>query len=312
MSSTKKKSEFGLSKDLESHLIWGPYPNEVRETLSKASSIVDKYASLDPEFVLYLLREQTWIAMNWPTREHRKIEQAWAELCHGLERFLAAAFGTKTVNEIKRTFQKAKRAAKEEGRKLEFREQPEDLTSKPSDDLRKALGDYSDKLSLPSYEDILSGRPGGRPQSWSDAVALAMKQHFQEKFRSPRWKIIGQLLSCAPPMEGLSMEHEKIRQRLDQKENRPPRVSSTQPEPIGRTHPTLAEDAFEITRRYTLWAKAGRKGPCPSLLHPSSFRDPASDTSLSEEDFAKHAANLYKKYPEPQKTWKTIEKNRAR
>jgi len=51
-------------KDLDSQLIWGPWQKEVKETFTKASPILDKFPSLDHKFVLYLLREQTWIAMK--------------------------------------------------------------------------------------------------------------------------------------------------------------------------------------------------------------------------------------------------------
>jgi hypothetical protein len=69
-----------------------------------------------------------------------------------------------------------------------------------------------------------------------------------------------------------------------------------------RYKPTIAQLAYELERYYLQWVKAGAKGPCPSRLHPSSFNDPAFDTSLSEQTFTKLAADLYKKYPQATKS----------
>jgi len=57
--------------------------------------------------------------------------------------------------------------------------------------------------------------------------------------------------------------------------------------------------AYDFKRLYAKWVEAGAKAPCPSLVIPSSFRDPAFDTSLSEQDLTKLIEALWKKYPQP-------------
>lgn len=287
--------------DTESALIWGPWQREIQETFRKARLILKRLPpKVDRRFILYLLREQTWIAMKWPDPDQRKIEQAWAALCHALEKFLSVAFGTGTLNKIKRAFQEAKIAAKGQGGKLELWARPEDLASKPSEDLLKELDLYAQKLCLPRYEEIVDRESDGKPSAWwSNAVALAMKEHFEEKTGSPRWTTLGRLLSCAPPIkhlgskapheQSLSMEPEGIRQRLV--------IARREEKSPVRHKPTVSEMAYELKRLYIQWVKAGAEGPCPSLAHPSSFRDPALDTSLSEQAFTRIAEDLYKKYP---------------
>jgi hypothetical protein len=280
------------TSDIEIAFIWGPWQKEIRETFSKARPIIEELApEIDRRFIFYLLREQTWIAMN---RSNRKIEQAWRNLCHALETFLSSAFGSRPLREIKQALEGAEKAGKEEGGKLKLWVQPEELAPKPSEDILKGLNTYADKLGLPTYKEVVSGNPGGRPPAgWSDDVAFAMQRHFSEKLGTPKRKFISKLLACAPVIESASMESEKIRQRLLKKKRQDKKILR---------QPTVAKlVAYNLERLYLQWVKAGAKGPCPSLLHPSSFRDPAFDTSLSEKAVTKLAVNLFKKYPRPEK-----------
>jgi hypothetical protein len=92
---------------------------------------------------------------------------------------------------------------------------PEELAPKPAEEILKGLNTYADKLGLPRYEQVVSENLGGRPPAgWSDDVAFAMQRHFTEKLGTPKWKFISKLLACAPTIESVSMESEKIRQRL--------------------------------------------------------------------------------------------------
>ncbi|TAK05771.1 hypothetical protein EPO44_06330 [bacterium] len=272
--------------NIQSALIWGPWQKEIRETFGKAKPVLKRLPpKVDRRFLLYLLREQTWIAMKWPNPDQRAIEQAWMALCHALEKFLSTAFGTGTVHKIKRAFQGAKIAAKKEGRKLELWVRPQDLAPKPSEEILKGLEIYAQKLGLPRYEEVVEGSRGGKPTSWwSDAVALAMKKHFEKTTRSPQWRIVSKLLACAPAMQyagakaphnqqPVSMQPEEIRQRLVrwQREDRAP----------VQYQPTVSQMAYELERLYDQWIKAGADRPCPSLVQPSGFRALAFDTSLS-------------------------------
>ena len=55
----------------------------------------------------------------------------------------------------------------------------------------------------------------GRPTSfWSDGQARKLADHFREKTDTPQWKFVSALLECAPPIPGLKMSPEHIRQRL--------------------------------------------------------------------------------------------------
>src|SRR5262249_557142 len=126
--------------DVESAFVWGPWQKEIRETFSKARPIIEELApEIDRRFIFYLLREQTWIGMNRPNTEQRKIERAWMKLCHSLETFLSSAFGSRPLKEFKRAFEGAEKAAKEEGGKLRLWVKPEELAPKPSEENLKWL-----------------------------------------------------------------------------------------------------------------------------------------------------------------------------
>src|SRR5437773_4320541 len=87
-------------------------------------------------------------------------------------------------------------------------------------------------------------------------------------------------MNCAPEMKykrkkgigenPVSMQMHDIRRRIvrRQRENKLP----------VRRRFTLAACAYELKRLYGKWVKAGASGPCPSLIHASSFRDPGLDT----------------------------------
>jgi hypothetical protein len=154
------------------------------------------------------------------------------------------------------------------------------------------LDTYADKLGLPTYQEVVSESPGGKPRAgWSDDIAFAMERHFTEKLGTPNRKLMSKLLSCAPVIESLSMESEKIRQRLLKKKRENKKIL--------RHKPTVATLAYALERYYRQWVKARAKGPCPSLLHKSSFNGLAFDTSLSEQGLTKLTENLWKKYPQP-------------
>ncbi|MBI4490643.1 MAG: hypothetical protein HY694_16280 [Deltaproteobacteria bacterium] len=277
-------------------LIWGPWQKEIWETFGKATPILKKLSpKIDPRYILYLLRELTWIAMKWPDPEQREIERAWVALCRAVHGFLALS--DKPSKELAEDLQNKKAAAEAAGVKVTYWPKVGDL--KPSPELANALKTYSEIYSLPSYEEALEKKAGDKPDTfWSGAVALAMAEHFKEKTGITQRAKVAELMNCAPAMKykrkkgpgenPVSMQKEDIRRRIVrwQRENK---LSV-------RSKPTLDQMAYEFRRRYTKWVEAGAKGPCPSLIHSSIFRDPAFDTSLSDKKLTKLIRKLYKKY----------------
>jgi hypothetical protein len=257
--------------EIESALVWGFEQKEIRQTFSKARPILDELPSkVDRGFLLYLLREQTWIALKWSTAERRKIENAWLLMCRAIDDFLQAAF-KRASKELETELQNKRAAVEATG--VTTRYWPEVKESKPSPEMIQALKTYSELFSLPAYEEALERKRGGRPTSyWFDCVALAMKEHLQEKTGSPQWTMVSRLLKCAPSIRGLSMTPTSIRQRLV-KWQREERAEQ-------RFKPTLRQQAYEFTRLYT-----NQKTPCPSLIHASVFRSPVRDSSLRAFDF---------------------------
>jgi len=188
-------------------------------------------------FMLYLLREKTWIAMAYDP----KMDDAWNQLCRGVE-----------------TFHKV-------------------IGIKPKHKLLDALKEYSDNLRLLRYEEAIERRLGGRPNVFNtDAIALAMAKHFEEKTGSSKWSMISRLLKCAPPSSRVSMEPEKIRQRVV-RWRREERLKQ-------RFKPTIKEIAYNFRREYDTW---DRKSFCPSWLRPE-FRSATADSSLSENWLVSH------------------------
>jgi len=270
--------------DIKFALVWGFERQKTLETLSAAESIlVDLSAEVDHEFLLYLLREQTWIALKYPDPEQRRIERTWVALCRAVDRFLRTT-SKNASRELEEDLQNRRTAVEATGVEVTYWPKVGDL--KPSPQLLEALKVYSEQFTLPGYEEAIERKDGGRPTSfWSDAVALALKEHLEEKTGSPKWSIVGRLLKCAPPIKGLSMEPTSIRQRLVrwQREEKAKQ----------RFRPTVREQACEYRRLYTTW---DRITPCPSLIHASIFRSPKTDSSLSEDFKSKKIEKLHKKY----------------
>jgi hypothetical protein len=232
--------------------------------------------------MLYLLREQTWIARKYPNREQREIDDAWLVLCRSLEKFLEATFG-KASKKLSDDLQSRRAAAEAAGTSVTW--WPKVGKVEPSPDLSAALKVYSDKLTLPSYQEAVERGSGGRPAAyWANSITLAMKDHIHGKAK-PLWATVSSLLRCAPQIEGLSMEPGKLRQRLvlSQRENKTKR----------RFKPTVKEHAYEIRRLYATWDKTG---PCPSLIIASEFRSATADSSFSEESTSKIIEELHRKY----------------
>jgi len=269
---------------IESLLIWGPHPNEIRATFAAAQPILKELPTkVDRVFLKYLLREQTWIALGDEDSEQQKIKHAWIDLCRSLQRFLKV-ISEKTMPELEDDLRKKRAAAEAAGTTIHYWPPVNEL--KPSSDLAAALKFYSDMFSLPGYKEALERKRGGRPNvAFPDAVAFAMKEHSKAKTDSPNWSMISRLLKCAPPVPRVSMEAEKIRQRLNQlqREERKPK----------RVRPTVRQLAYEFTRQYRMWNKSG---PCPSLVQPSLFRSPSNDTSLTEDALLAKVDELHKKY----------------
>lgn len=240
-------------------------------------------------FLLYLLREQTWIALKRKDPQQQKIEKAWEGLCRAVQTFLQT-ISQKASKELENDLQTRRARVEATGVTVNYWPKVGDL--KPSPELVNALKIYSEVFTLPSYEEALERKSGGRPTSfWSDAVTLALKEHLQEKLGSPKWSMISRLLKCASSIEGVSMETKWIRQRLVrlQREGKAKQ----------RFKPTVRELAYEFRRLFVQWVKAGTTGPCPSLLQPSIFRNPAFDTSLSEQALTEITQKLHKKYAPP-------------
>lgn len=275
---------------IESALIWGPWQKEIRETFSTAQPILEQMsAELDPLYLRYLLREQTWIALKYPNWEQREIEKTWVDLCRAVESFLKAT-SEQASKELKEDLENRRAAVEATGVSVTWWPTVGDF--EPSPELVSALKTYSEAFGLLSYEEALDRKSGGRPTSfWLDAVAFAMKEHFPEKTGLPKWPMVSCLLKCAPSIEGISMEPARIRQRLVRLKR--------EEKAKQRFKPTVRQLAYEFRRLFVQWVKAGAKGPCPSLIQPSNFRKPAFDTSLSEQALTEITEKLYKKYAPP-------------
>ncbi len=244
--------------DVESAFVWGPWQKQIQETFDKAGPIIEKLSpEIDPGYIYYLLREQTYIAMNRANADQRKIEQSWVKLCHALETFLSCAFGSKPLREIERALAEA---AGEEKAKLKLQVRPEELAPTPSKEMLKALNSYADELGLLRYKWVVSeDRAGGRPPAeWTNDVAFAMEVHFTAKLGTPQRRVISQLLFCAPAAASISMEQKQIRQRLSKKRRE-------------NKKPILSNMAYDLERPYREWVEAGAKGPCPSFCPPVNF-----------------------------------------
>jgi hypothetical protein len=270
-----------VADKFEMTLVWGPYQWKIRETLTAAQDILTQLSTnCDPAFVLWLLREQTLIAVKYADPYQRKVEKSWAGLCHAVQDFLEVL--SEPQKELQEDLQQRRAAAEAAGAKVSYWPSVGELN--PSPNLVAALAEYSDQLNLLSYKEVVEPKSGGRPTNFrSDAVALALKNHFQETTDSPKWSTISRLLKCAPPITGISMEPQKIRQRLVrwQREERQPK----------RSKPTLREMAYNLTRTYDKWDK---RGSCPSLIHPTEQR--LGDTSLSEDSVSAMIEELHKKH----------------
>jgi hypothetical protein len=272
--------------DLESAFVWGSWRKQIQQTFDKATPLIEKLSpKIDPGYIYYLLREQTYIAMNRANADQRKIEQSWVKLCHALESFLASVSGGKPSRQIKRALEKAGKDAEEEGGKQRLWVRPEELAPKPSEEILKELNGYADKLGLPRYEHIASEDSlGGRPRAgWTNDVAFAMERHFVAKLGTPNWKDIGKLLSCVPAMESISMGPKQIRQRLLLQRRTDRR-------------PILSNMAYDLERHYQQWIKEGAKGRCPSFLHPARSCPVTFDTRLCETTSTRLAEDLHEKY----------------
>jgi hypothetical protein len=268
---------------LESLLICGPWQKEIRETFGRAQRILQKLpAEVDRAFLLYLLREQTWIAMKWLGPEQRKIEKSWIALCRAVDDFLRTT-SEKASKELKEDLLNRRVAVEAAGTMVNNWPKVGDL--KPSPELRDALKTYSELFTLPDYEEARERKIGGRPPFfWPDAVALALKEHLKETTGSPQWPIVGSLLKCAPSIEELSLKPVSIRQRLVRLQR--------EEKARQRFKPTIRELAYEHRRLYATWDKTTA---CPSLIH-ASFRSPTADTSLSEDFKSEKIEELHKKY----------------
>lgn len=133
--------------DQESLLIWGPWQEETRKTFQAAQPILEKLPdSVDRLFMLYLVREQTWIAMKYPDSEQRKIEAAWVILCRSIETFLNVTF-RKASKELSDDLQIRRAGAEEAGTSIAWWPSVGDI--KPSPELSEALNKYSETLGLP-------------------------------------------------------------------------------------------------------------------------------------------------------------------
>ena len=268
-----------MDSTVESQLVWGSWQKEIRKTLDKAKPITDTLpAKVDRLYVLYLLREQTYIAMKWRDPEQRTIERAWVALCRAANEFLNVV-SEKSSKELTDDLQNRRAAVEAAGIKVTHWPKVEDL--KPSPELASALKSYSEMFSLPPYEEVLEKKDGGKSDAfWADAVALALVGHFKEKTGAAQWAKVAELMNCAPEMKykrkkgigenPVSMQMHDIRRRIvrRQRENKLP----------VRRRFTLAACAYELKRLYGKWVKAGASGPCPSLIHASSFRDTGLDT----------------------------------
>jgi hypothetical protein len=145
---------------------------------------------------------------------------------------------------MRRIVKDATRAAAQEGKRVTFR-RPEEVweyleEGKIFRKVHEGLQEIQNYAGLPAHTER---QMGGKPSSWiTDAVALALRDHFQEQTGSPKWAIIEKLLGCAPAIPSISYEAEKIRQRLvrGQREERAP----------VRHRPTLSDLAFELKRAY--------------------------------------------------------------
>jgi hypothetical protein len=220
--------EIAGEKDVEDvfeSLIAGPYSSEVRDTLTKAAPHLEelqrRYPRISPLYLAYLLREQTLVAMSFPTPQHRRQAQCWTTLLKALDEFFTASFDRPRLAD----FLLYMALAPQEG---EEKKHLEDFWTADlwGGDLVGILRSLEKRFHLPPVEMVFSGRQGGRPTAWwSDVIALAMKEHFVETTGSPRWKAISALLSCAPAIQFcsektdnkttlLSMQPDKIRQRL--------------------------------------------------------------------------------------------------
>ena len=282
---------------LELLFCWGSWQWKIRETFDKARPIRNRLPrEIDPGYILFLLREQTYIAMKWRDPVQRELERHWRELCRAMDTFVSVV-DKSASKELAEDLQNKRASAEAAGTNVTYWPKVEKL--KPTATMDDALKSYSEKYHLPSYEEALEKKDGEKSDAfWSDAVALALANYFDEKTGTPKWPTVAQLMSCAPPMKykqkkgpgetTVSMEREDIRRRIVRRQR-----EKKLPE---RYKPTIGEIAYELKRFYAEWVKAGAKDACPSFIHATDWPPRPSTTSLSDKRFTELMTDLHKKY----------------
>jgi hypothetical protein len=194
----------------ENEYAQGKHSSAVRVSFRRAKPILDQiekeYPKIDRLLVLGCLKEQTIVAENWPTQQDRKKAAAWKRLCKAWIGFCATANQTPTLEALK-DIQKSL------ARQGHTTHDPRYLWVKWFKKWPEFFQGLQATHHLPAPEAIGNK---GRPTSWwSDGQARKLADHFREKTGTPQWKLVSALLECAPPIRGLKMSQEHIRQRLN-------------------------------------------------------------------------------------------------
>ncbi len=203
------------------------YPKETRETFRKANPILDQLAAehpgIDRLYLLFLLREQVRVAIEWPDR---RLRRAWKKLFMAWDTFQARGWAhlggfsppdrsLPTLANLAGIFATQKKISKAEGMVFTEATTPEELweqRDRPFKKVQEGLDQIQRFFSLPAYTE----KKGGRPTAWwSDAVVFAMKWHLENRTGAPKWSMIERLLSCAPNIPGISMRLDHPRRRID-------------------------------------------------------------------------------------------------
>lgn len=193
----------------EGALAQGAHSAEIRKTFERSKPVLDQlqkqYPNVDKELILGCLKEQTIIAETWPQAQDRKKVVAWKKLCTAWDEFCS-------VTSQRPTLEQLKHVQKSLIQKGHTAHSPQMLYRKWFKKWPKFFQDLQATHHPPAPEAI--GNKGRPTSFWSDGQARKLADHFREKTDTPQWKFVSALLECAPPIPGLKMSPEHIRQRL--------------------------------------------------------------------------------------------------
>jgi hypothetical protein len=197
--------------DPEAEFVQGPYRLEIRKTFDRAkpflAELYQQIPGVDRSLISGVLAEQTITAIKrlGRGREYRQTVLVWKKFCKAWDELSRALIHTITLEQLRDIFKFQKKKG------VELNREPEQVWNELYKKWPPWLEDLRQFHDLPMPE--AKGKRG-RPDMWQiDLQAQKLENHFRELTGSPQREIVGKLLSCAPAIEGVSIDPERIRER---------------------------------------------------------------------------------------------------